>query len=144
MQYKESPLSATAKGGAAGLLGTVVLTAAIKYAPGLLRQVGIDAPEPPAAAQRAKPPERLAGKVAKGLFDKRLDKKGREVGGQVIHWGYGVGWGSLYGIIQSTFRLPFMVTGTLLGIAMAIAASTGIPAMGVAPPADKVPTNQKI
>jgi hypothetical protein len=125
-------------------MGTVVLTASIKYMPTLLRGVGIDAPEPPAAAKRAKPVEKLAGKLAKGVLDKRLDKGEREVGGQVLHWGYGLGWGAYYGIMQSTLKLPFALHGTLLGGLMALAASTIIPAMGVAPPADKVPTNQRV
>lgn len=144
MTYKESPLSATVKGVAAGLAGTVSMTVAMQYTPTILRELGVDAPEPPASAKKGKPVEQLAGKVARGVFDTRLDKEGKQVGGQVIHWGYGAGWGALYGIVQSTLRLPFLLHGTLLGALMTLAASTLVPAMGVAPPADKVPTNQKV
>jgi hypothetical protein len=144
MEHKESALSAMLKGSMAGLMGTVVLTAAIKYAPTLLRELGIDAPEPPAAAKRAKPVERLAGKVAKGVFDKQLDKEGKEAGGQVLHWTYGLGWGAYYGFMQSMLKLPFLLHGTLLGGLMTLTASTIIPALGVAPSADKVPTDQKV
>jgi hypothetical protein len=144
MAYSESPLSAAVKGTAAGLAGTVAMTAAMKYVPTLLRELGVASPEPPASAKKGEPVEQLAGKVAEGLFDTRLDKEGKEIGGQVIHWGYGAGWGALYGIVQSTLRLPFVVPGTLLGGLMAVAASTLVPAMGVAPPVGKVPTDQKV
>src|SRR5438309_11898254 len=119
MKYEESPLSATVKGGVAGMLSTAVITAAMKYGPTILRQIGVDAPEPPASARKGEPPEQLAGKVAQGIFDTRLDKEGKQIVGQAIHWTYGAGWGALYGILQSTLRLPFMVHGTLLGALMA-------------------------
>jgi len=144
MAHQESPLSATVKGVVAGLAGTVSMTVAMKYTPTLLRQWGIDAPEPPASAKKGKPVEQLAGKVARGVFHTRLDKEGKEIGGQLIHWGYGAGWGALYGIVQSTLHLPFVLHGTLLGGLMTLAASTLVPAMGVAPPADKIATNQKV
>jgi hypothetical protein len=144
MANKESPLSAAVKGAAAGLVGTAVMTAAMKYIPPLLRELGLSSPEPPASARSGKPVEKLAGKVAEGVFDRRLDKEGKEIGGQVIHWGYGAGWGAFYGVVQRTLRLPFLVHGSLLGVMMAVAASTLVPAMKVAPAADKVPTSQKV
>jgi hypothetical protein len=144
MANKDSPLSATMKGAAAGLVGTAAMTAAMKYIPPLLRELGLDSPDPPASARKGEPVEQLAGKVAEGVFDTRLDKEGKKIGGQAIHWSYGAGWGAFYGIVQTTLRLPFLVHGTLLGTIVAVAASTLAPAMKVAPPPDKVPTNQKV
>jgi hypothetical protein len=144
MKDKENLLSAAVKGSVAGLLGSIVLTASIKYAPPLLRKLGIDAPDPPAAAQKAVPPERLANKISKVVVGKNLDKEGKQVGGQVLHWSYGLGWGAFYGVVQSALRLPFLVDGTMLGAIMSATAATVIPALGVAPPADKVASNQRI
>ncbi len=143
MKHKESPLSAIIKGALSGAVGTVVLSTAVKVGPTLLRQIGINAPEPPAGAKQNEPTEKLAQKSAQGLFDTHLDRQEKKVAGQALHWGYGLGWGALYGIVQSALQWPFMVNGTLLGGAMTLTATTLVPAMGITPPADKIPTNQK-
>ncbi|MEO8285504.1 MAG: DUF1440 domain-containing protein [Chloroflexota bacterium] len=144
MKKKENLLSDAVKGGIAGVPGTIVLTAAVKLGPTLLRQMGIDAPEPPAKAKQNEPPKKLAQKIAKGAFDTKLNKQEQEAAAQALHWGYGVGWGVYYGVMQHILHLPFVVHGTLLGGVMTTAALVLVPAMGIAPPAEKVPTNQKV
>lgn len=107
MKREESPLSVTVKGAVAGLAGTVVITAAMKGAPVLMKQLGMENQKPaPSSQQKKEPTAELAGKVARGVLDTPIDERTKQAAGQVIHWAYGAGWGALYGIVQSSLRIP--------------------------------------
>lgn len=138
----ENPLEIAVKGGIAGLVGTVALTAAAKGLPILLERFGLDVtpPNPPTSGSKGlsdlekEPYSLLAGKVAEGLLNTDLSKGEQIVAGQAMHWGYGAAWGAVYGLGQSILRLPHLLHGTLLGGLVFSIASTLVPAMGISPP----------
>jgi hypothetical protein len=150
MSEHETPLGAAMKGAVAGLAGTAVLTAAMQQVPHMLEQVGLGPSKKGewsgagGGRHSEKPVEKLAEKVAEGVFDTRLDRKDRQVAGQVIHWAYGAGWGTLYGVVQSTFRLPHLLHGTLLAGLMALAAATVVPSTKVVPPPSDLPPERNL
>jgi hypothetical protein len=117
MSSQETFLGAIVKGAVSGIVGTAVLTVAMEQVPKLLGQVGLEPPrrgESTGAGGGRKseqPVEKLAGKVAEDVFDTHLSRKERKVGGQIIHWAYGAGWGALHGIVQRTFHLPICWRG---------------------------------
>lgn len=145
---RESPLEVTIKGAAAGLAGTAVLTVAMSLAPKLMQQLGMSEgqsqggqrPKQQATNEQAneEPTEKLAGKIAEGVFEKPLDEDAKQVAGQPIRWSYGAGWGAVYGIAQSSLRLPHFLHGSIFGTLVGVVASTLVPAMGLTPP----PTSQ--
>lgn len=136
MTHDESPLAATAKGAVAGLAGTVALTAVMRFGPRALAGLGL-LPEP--AGPREEPTAKLAGKVAGGVLERPIAADTRQTAGQAIHWAYGVSWGALYGIVQSSLRLPHLLHGALLGGLVAGVASTLVPAMRLTPPPTEQP-----
>lgn len=145
MSSKETPLGVVSKGALAGIVGTGVLTLAMQQVPRLLRAVGHELPKrgiftgAGGGGKSEAPVEKLAIKVAEGVFDKRLNRKEKQAAGQFFHWAYGAGWGSLYGIMQSTIRLPKLVHGTILAGWMILAAATAMPFMQLVPPPKDLP-----
>ena len=150
MRRYPSPLSVVIKGALSGLVGTAVLTEAMKRAPVLMQQLGLapsDASMPRttehAEQQAGQPTEKLAEKVAVGVLDRPIEENSKQVAGQLVHWGYGTAWGVLYGIVQGSFRWPDLVHGTLFGTLVATVASTLVPAMGLTPPPARQPVVRK-
>jgi hypothetical protein len=148
MARKESPLSVTVKGALAGLVGTVVVTVAMKYAPQLMQQMGLAEDQQQQGGgggqrQQAEPTETLANKVAEGVFEQPISEDTRQAAGQAIHWSYGAAWGAYYGIVQSSLHLPGWLHATLFGGLINVVASTLVPAMHVVPPPKEQPSSHK-
>src|SRR5262249_34144966 len=104
----ESPLAVAAKGGLAGLVGTVAIGLAMQRLPVLLHDVGLleSGPATPDETARTaeQPTQRLAEKVATGVLEQSIDQATRQQAGRTIHWGYGIGWGVGYGIVQGSLH----------------------------------------
>ncbi len=139
MSRHESALEVTAKGAVAGLVGTAALTLAMSQAPKLMKMMG---QAPPRQGGGKKPPEKLAEKVAEGVFDQSLSDETQQIAGQAVHWGYGAAWGAFYGIAQSSLRLPHFLHGTIFGGLVAAVASTLMPSMGLTPPPTEQPAQR--
>jgi uncharacterized membrane protein YagU involved in acid resistance len=59
---------------------------------------------------------------------------------EAIHWGYGAAWGAVYGVIQSSFKLPHLFHGTFLGLLVYGVSATVVPRLGLTrPPTDEPP-----
>ena len=143
---EESPLEVSIKGALAGLAGTVVLTLAMQNVGRLLPPSAQGGPAERAGGESPDPPtERLAEKVASGVFETELSPDVRQTLGMGIHWGYGAFWGLLYGLVQSSLRLPVWLHGPLFGVIVWVVGPLGlIPAMKLADtPADR-PTSGRL
>lgn len=148
MSY-QPPLTVIIKGAIAGAAGTAVMTAVMERAPQLVARVpGLSAsPPPPPRAEPdapASPTEALADRVATGVARTSLAPRDRATAGQAIHWGYGAGWGALYGVLQSSLKLPHLLHGTLLGGIVGGAALTVVPRLGLVPPPEQQSREQLI
>jgi len=145
MSENITPLGAVARGVIAGIGGTLVLSLSTKEVPSLLGKAGIDLPSDTRKSgagggrNAAKPVERLAGKLASDVFEKRLDKQQKQAAGQALHWAYGLGWGAFYGIMRGRLPFPGIVQGTVLAGIMGVTAATVIPSMRLTPPLDEIP-----
>jgi uncharacterized membrane protein YagU involved in acid resistance len=128
-------------GGLGGLIGTVVITIGMKGGPLLLQQLGLESGN---EQQAEEPTEKLAKEVAIDLTDSSIGGDTKKVAGQAIHWGYGLGWGVLYGVVQSLLHLPNLLLGTLLGGLISVVASTAVPAMGLTPPPTRTPMSKNV
>jgi hypothetical protein len=149
MSENMTPLGAIVRGITAGIGGTLILSMSMKEVPSLLEKAGIDLPSDTRKSgagggrHAAKPVERLAGKLASDVFEKDLDRKQKQVGGQVLHWAYGLGWGAFYGIMRGSLPFPGIVQGAVLAGIMGVTAATVIPSMRLTPPLDEIPTERK-
>jgi hypothetical protein len=127
-----------------------MLSLSMKEVPSLLDKAGIDLPSDTKKSgagggrNAAKPVERLAGKLAGDMFEKRLSKEQKQAAGQALHWAYGLGWGAFYGVMRSSLPLPGVVQGTVLGGIMGVTAATIIPSMRLTPPLGEIPIERKV
>ena len=130
MATYQSPLTVIVKGAIAGAAGTWLMGKAMSDGPHLLRQAGISLPaSPPGPTAPDTPSEAMAERVAEGVAQVELDEEAKRIGGEVVHWGYGAGWGVVYGILQASIKLPHLLHGTLFGLLVGIVADTAVPAL---------------
>jgi uncharacterized membrane protein YagU involved in acid resistance len=140
MRY-EKVLQGALLGAIGGLVGTVAVTIGMKGGPVLMQQLGL-APEGKEEAEE--PEEKLAEKVSEEFFETPIEEDTKQVAGQAIHWGYGIAWGTLYGLVQSGLRLPDLLHGTLFGGLVGVVASTVVPAMHLSPPPSREPMSKNV
>ncbi len=154
----DSPLGVVMKGALAGFAGTLALSVAVKGAQLLQSfsgenseqdseeqeaQTGIGAGQALAGGEVQAPfldqsTEIFVQKVATGLFGTSLSGGARRTAGMATHFLYGSFWGAVYGLIQSSLRLPPASHGLLYGlIVWLIGPATLVPAMHIMPPPQK-------
>ena len=132
MASYQTPISAIVKGALAGAAGTWVMSKAMERVPSLLRETGVPLPKAPRSPTGSKTPtEEVADGLAEAGEVGPLDEDERATAGQAIHWGYGAAWGAVYGIMQSSLRLPHIIIGTLFGALVGSVADTVMPRLGL-------------
>jgi len=146
---EESPLEVTLKGALAGLAGTLALTLAMAnleklFPPRSPDRAGEEASETSGEGP-PDPTERLAEKVASGVFEAELSPDARQTLAMGIHWGYGAFWGMAYGVVQTSVHLPGWLHGSLLGLLVWVIGPMGlIPALKLARPQVDRPPAQRL
>ncbi len=152
----DTPLGVVMKGGLAGFAGTLALTLGVKVAQWFATSGGDDdrgqrsgegdasagmgASQALAGGQVQAPfldqsTELFVQKVATGLFGASLSESARTAAGAGMHFAYGGFWGAVYGLVQSSLRLPAALHGLLYGLVVwLIGPVTLVPAMGIMPP----------
>jgi uncharacterized membrane protein YagU involved in acid resistance len=86
------------------------------------------------------PPEVMAEKIAEAVAGVELNKGRKEKYGNVVHWGYGIMWGGLYGALRG--RAPLVDTANGLGFGTGlwlIGDEMMMPLMKLSPPSSKFP-----
>lgn len=147
MADQNNPLVAVGKGILSGLVGTAVITIVMRGMPRLMQRAGL---EPSRQQKRLanmageSPAEQLARKVADGVLDERLAGEAKHTAGEAIHWSYGLAWGGLYGILQSSLKLPHHLHGLVFGGLVSVVAATTLPAMKLTPPPQKQPLAENV
>ncbi len=154
----DSPLAVAMKGALAGFAGTLALSVAVKGAQWVQRLVGVEGQQgSEGSADQAgigagqaltggqvqapfldQSTEIFVQKVATGLFGTSLSGGARRTAGMAMHFLYGSFWGAVYGLIQSSLRLPPAPHGLLYGLVVwLIGPATLVPAMHIMPPPQK-------
>jgi hypothetical protein len=138
-EQHDGPFVVTLKGVAAGLVGTLVMTTALRAVDQLARArqaapnelaapAGYDEEEAGAVA----PTERVAERLATNVFRTELSRETRQRLGLGIYWTYGAFWGALSAQLQETFAPPALYHGALLGLAVWVVGPMRlIPALGL-------------
>lgn len=60
-------------------------------------------------------PAQVGRRVVEGLFRVELSPQWARLTNNVTHWGYGVQWGGVYGLVAGSVRRPRAVYGLVLG-----------------------------
>jgi hypothetical protein len=113
-----TPLGAITAGALAGLVGTVCLDAVH-----FLRQRragGETSPlkwefAPVPTWEQANAPGQVGRRLIEGFTRRELPDKSAWLISTAMHWGYGAGWGALYGVLAGSMRAPHALYGAPFG-----------------------------
>ena len=119
-----TPLGAVVRGLAAGVAGTAAMTAAQEL-PARLRSSGGEGDEDAGRQQederqsdpweQASAPAKVARRVIEGVFRRDVSPDAIPLLTHATHWGYGTGWGALYGLLQGSRPGPALRRGVGFG-----------------------------
>jgi hypothetical protein len=103
-----TPLGAAARGVLAGALGTVAMDLLwfwrYKRGGGQSRFVDWEFSVGLNVWDDAPAPARLGKQLYEGFFQRELPAERARLTNNVMHWGYGLGWGALYGLVAGSTR----------------------------------------
>ena len=139
-----TPLRAVASGLAAGVVGTVFMTAWQELA-ARLRSVAADgAPESPGPPQdpweNASAPAKVAKRIGEGVFHKPVSSERIPLLTNAMHWGYGTTWGAVYGLAAGSARdAPGLAEGAAFGTVVWVMSYVQLVPMGLYDPPWKTP-----
>ena len=117
-----SPIGAVARGLGAGVAGTAAMTA---YQMAVAKLRGTEASTTPAEVGK---------RVIRGVFHRRFDEDQTPLLNNMMHWGYGTGWGTAYALVDDVIELSVVPQGVAFGTMVWVASLLELPAMKLAPP----------
>jgi hypothetical protein len=68
--------------------------------------------------KQASMPGEVGKRLAEAWTGKQLPNRYADVTNNVVHWGYGVQWGAVYGLVAASVDRPFWVLGPVYGAAV--------------------------
>ncbi len=134
---------ALGRGVAAGLVGTGFMTAWQELAAKLKtssRDSGA-APQPPEDPwEEASAPAKVAKRIGEGVFHKHVSPERIPMLTNAMHWGYGTGWGTVYGLAAGSARKsPGLAAGAGFGSVVWMMSYVQLVPMGLYDPPWKIP-----
>jgi hypothetical protein len=127
MPARTTPLSAVARGLAAGAAGTAAMTG---YQTAVAKIRG---------AEPSTTPAEVGKRVIRGVFHRRFPEDQTSKLNNMMHWAYGTSWGGLYGLTEGVAKIPFPARGVTFGTAVWGVSLVELPAMKLAPPVWEYP-----
>jgi uncharacterized membrane protein YagU involved in acid resistance len=89
---------------------------------------------------RPGPPPKMAAKQTAKWLDLDLDKKQMKMLSQGMHYGLGLGWAPLYGLLRRYSRMSPLGAGIITGMSMSIIVDEALnPALGFTAPSEEYP-----
>lgn len=126
MTTQHTPLGALARGVAAGVIGTGLMTIAQELS-AKLQSSGDDGQQSDAGGQQqgeqdpweqASAPAKVAKRISEGVFDHEVPPERIPLLTHGMHWGYGTAWGGVYGLAQGSLHAPTLRHGLVFGSAV--------------------------
>jgi hypothetical protein len=129
-----TPLGAVVRGAMAGALGTVAMDT-YWYA---RHRLGGGTQGPltwefggPSDWESVSAPAQVGRRIVEGLTRRPLDARWARLTNNVMHWGYGIAWGTLFGIVGGSQRRLHPAEGPLLGLTVWGSGYVVLPALGL-------------
>jgi hypothetical protein len=119
MRRATSPLAALLRGLAAGVGGTAVMTAAQELdskLQGSDEEQSADEPQDP--WEKAPVPAKVAKRIGEGVFHAEVSPALIPLLTNLMHWGYGITWGGVYGLIHESAWSRPLRGGLAFGLAV--------------------------
>jgi hypothetical protein len=134
-----TPLGAVARGLAAGVVGTGCMTAwqtlSAKLQGSGAQQDGEQSEPAKDPWEEASAPAKVAKRIGEGVFHKDVPADLIPLLTNVMHWGYGTGWGAVYGLVAGSTRRSGVRQGALFGAGVWASSYAQLVPMGLyAPP----------
>ena len=121
MRRETTPLGAVGRGLAAGLIGTACMTAWQEVAARLKRRhakAGAGGDEPADPWEHAPAPAQLLKRSVEGVAQVEVGPERIPLFTNVMHWGYGIGLGAVYGLVHETFHPKPTLHGPAFGLSV--------------------------
>jgi uncharacterized protein DUF1440 len=138
MAIRMSPLAALVKGGLAGALGTVAMDLLwyrrYRRSGGQSRFIEWEFRSSASSWEKAPAPARAGKQLYEGLFKRELSPAQIGITTNVMHWGYGTGWGALYGVLAGSLPRRPPWSGLAFGTAVWGTDYVVLPAAGIYQP----------
>ena len=135
----QTPLGALARGLIAGAVGTSVMTA---YQMLVARLRNDDSGTQPKRWRDAPAPAQVGKRILTGVFKENVTLADAGKLTQVMHWGYGTGWGAALGLLQGTIAAPPAPVGTAFGAGVWGMSYAQLVPMGIYEPPWKYPVKE--
>jgi len=130
-----TPLGAIVRGVAAGIAGTALMTAWQKLSAKLQSSNGSGGDsEPEDPWEQASAPAKVAKRISEGVFHKEVPADLIPALTQGMHWGYGIGWGTVYGLIAGTRGTSGVRDGLAFGTLVWLSSYAQLVPMGLYEP----------
>ena len=128
-------LGAVARGLLAGAVGTAAMTAWQELSSRLQSpgsEEGDGGGEPPQDPwEQASAPAQVARRVIEGVFQRDAPPESIPALTHGMHWGYGTGWGAVYGLVQGSRRTGSVGTGLAFGTGVWVMSYVQLVPMGL-------------
>jgi uncharacterized membrane protein YagU involved in acid resistance len=140
-----TPLGAVARGVVAGVVGTAAMTAWQELSARLMssgdeQDSGGEETEPQDPWEQASAPAKVAKRIGEGVFHKEVSADRIPLLTNATHWGYGTGWGVVYGLVAGSKSGGGSVRrGVLFGTAVWVMSYVELVPMGLYEPPWKYP-----
>jgi uncharacterized membrane protein YagU involved in acid resistance len=132
-----TPLGSVGRGLAAGVLGTAVMTGwqILAAKPQGSEEVAENASSVPADPwEQASVPAKVAKRVGEGVFKRDVSPDLIPLLTNAMHWGYGTGWGSVYGLVAGSRGRSRLRDGALFGAGVWVMSYVQLVPMGLYDP----------
>jgi hypothetical protein len=140
-----TPLGAVARGLLAGVAGTAAMTAWQELSAKLQSsgdEGGGSSDKAEDPWEEASAPAKVGRRIIEGVFHKEVpaDKIGLLT--NAMHWGYGTGWGAVYGLLAGTTGRSTLRGGLAFGTGVWLSSYAELVPMGLYEPPWKYPPKQ--
>ena len=141
-----TPLSVVGRGLLAGVLGTGAMTG-WQMLSAKLQSSGeepsqTDSEPPTDPWEQASAPAKVAKRVGEGVFRQDVSPDLIPLLTNVMHWGYGTGWGAVYGRLTGSLGRSRLRDGLLFGAAVWMMSYVQLVPMGLYEPPWKYPPKE--
>jgi hypothetical protein len=132
-----TPLGAVVRGAVAGAVGTVAMDAFwfARYRAGggeqqpLTWEFG-----GPSRWDSVSAPAQVGRRLFEGFTQRPLDERWARLTNNVMHWGYGVGWGSVLGVLAGSLPRRRLLEGPVFGASVWASSYVVLPVAGLYKP----------
>ena len=135
---KVTPLGAILRGLVAGAVGTAAMDVVwyLRYRRGGGKEKFLDweLSTDLTSWDNAPAPALIGKRIAEGFTGQALPPERAAFMNNFMHWAYGIGWGTAYGVLAGSLRRPFVALGAPFGVAVWANGYVVLPKAGVYKP----------